>query len=296
VTTVIAVALVCAACSGPDGAGVDSPVSPTQPATTQPATTQRARPFAPLEPGTSWQWQLDGGVIDETALDHVTNHRKMYDIDMETTDRATIERLRAKGIYVVCYIEIGARESYRLDADRFPETVLGNTVDGYPDERFVDIRAIDVLLPIMIDRLDRAADKGCDGIEPDLDDTFRSDAGFPLTMDDQLTYNRLIADAAHARGMSIGLKNGVTDDGEFLREMSAFTDWALNEECNMFDECAGYGVYIDAGKAVFQVEYIENGTMVEDFCEADNAADFDGLLKQSSDSLGALPRVACRFG
>ena len=281
------VAVACAACNGSDGTASDSPV----PGITEPATS-----FRPLEPGTSWQWQLDGEIIDETVLDHVTNSRKMYDIDMETTDRATIERLQAKGIYVVCYTETGARESYRLDADRFPETVLGNTVDGYPDERFVDIRAIDVLMPIMIDRLDRAADKGCDGIEPDLDDTFRSDTGFPLTMVDQLAYNRLIADAAHARGMSIGLKNGVTDDGEFLREMSAFTDWALNEECNMFDECVGYGVYIDAGKAVFQVEYIENATTVEDFCEADNAADFDGLLKEASGSLEALPRVACRFG
>ena len=39
-----------------------------------------------------------------------------------------------------------------------------------------------------------------------------------------------------------------------------------------------------------------DGTRIDDFCPDDNAANFDGLLKESSDSLTALPRVAWRFG
>ena len=35
--------------------------------------------------------------------------------------------------------------------------------------------------------------------------------------------------------------------------MSEFTDWALNEECNTYDECAGYSAFIDQNRAVFQV-------------------------------------------
>ena len=112
-----------------------------------------------------------------------------------------------------------------------------------------------------------------------------------------MAFNRAVADAAHARGLSIGLKNGASADGSFERAMAQFTDWALNEECNTFDECAGYSAYIDQNKAVFQVEYMNpDGTRVEDFCPADNAANFDGLLKDSSASLAALPRVACRYG
>jgi hypothetical protein len=41
-----------------------------------------------------------------------------------------------------------------------------------------------------------------------------------------------------------------------------------------------------------------DGTRIDDFCPDDNAANaanFDGLLKDSSGSLAALPRVACRF-
>ena len=251
-----------------------------------------------LTPGTSWQWQLDGSAIDETVLDEVSNPKKMFDIDLFAADVAAIRRLHAKGIAVICYMETGAWESYRPDASRYPEEVLGNHVEGFPDERFVDIRQVDLLLPILEARLDTAASKGCDGIEPDLDDTYSGyDTGFPLTQAHQLAFNRAVADAAHARNLSIGLKNGASPDGSFERAMAQFTDWALNEECNTFDECSGYSVFIDQDKAVFQVEYIEpNGTRVEDFCPADNAANFDGLLKDSSGSLAALPRVACRLG
>ncbi len=144
------------------------------------------------------------------------------------------------------------------------------------------------LLPIISSRLDLAVSKGCDGIEPDLDDTYNGyDTGFDLTQADQLAFNRAVADEAHARGLSIGLKNGASEDGEFEKAMAQFTDWALNEECNTFDECSGYAVFIAQNKAVFQVEYMQpNGTRVEDFCPQDNAANFDGLLKDSSDSLG----------
>ena len=62
---------------------------------------------SPLTPGTSWQWQIDGSTIDETVLDGVSNPKKMFDIDMFTTDAGTIQRLHAKGIYVVCYVETG---------------------------------------------------------------------------------------------------------------------------------------------------------------------------------------------
>ena len=270
------------------------------PATSSPEGTTPLPPWASrvqLTPGTSWQWQLGGGTVNETVLDHVDNPKKMYDIDLFTTDAAVIDRLHAKGITVICYMETGGWESYRPDAAQYPEAVLGAGVEGYPDERFVDIRQIDTLLPILTARLDLAASKGCDGVEPDLDDTYNGyTTGFPLTMADQLAFNRAVADAAHTRGLSIGLKNGATADGSFERAMSEFTDWALNEECNTYDECAGYSAFIDQNRAVFQVEYtIPDGTRPEDFCPQDNAANFDGLLKASSDSLAALPRVACRL-
>ena len=250
-----------------------------------------------LTPGTSWQWQIDGSAINETVLDASTNPKKMYDIDMFTTDAPTIQRLHAKNIYVVCYVETGSWENYRPDQAAYPASVLGNALAGYPSERLVDIRQIGILGPIIAARFDLAKAKGCDGIEPDLDDTYSGySTGFTLTMQDQLTFNKAIADLAHARGMSIGLKNGASSGGVFEKAMVQFTDWALNEECNQFGECGGYQVYIAANKAVFQVEYTASGATVASVCPADNAANFDGILKLSSASLAALPRIACRNG
>jgi hypothetical protein len=259
--------------------------------------TRGSHHVASLTPGTSWQWQIDGKTIDETVLDGVTNPKKMYDVDLFATDPSVIARLHRKNITVICYMETGGWESYRPDAGAYPAGVLGNVVSGYPDERFVDIRKTDVLRPILAARLDLAAAKGCDGIEPDLDDTYNGyQTGFALTMDDQLTFNKMVADLAHERMLSVGLKNGASNGGTFETKMEQFTDWALNEQCNQFAECDGYRVYVAHGKAVFQVEYTSEGARAEDVCPADNSANFDGLLKLSSDSLGALPRVACRYG
>ena len=248
-----------------------------------------------LTPGTSWQWQIDGGPIDETVLDAVGNPKKMFDIDMFTSDASTIQRLHAKGIAVVCYVETGGWESFRPDANSYPAAVLGSPLSGYPGERFVDIRRLDVLLPIIAARLDLARGKGCDGIEPDLDDTYASDTGFPLTMPQQLVFNKAVADLAHARGMSIGLKNGASPGGVFEAAMAEFTDWALNEECHQFGECGGYRAFIAQDKAVFQVEYTASGTTAAGVCPANNAANYDGILKRSSETLAALPRIACRL-
>ncbi|HEX3090901.1 MAG TPA: endo alpha-1,4 polygalactosaminidase, partial [Ilumatobacteraceae bacterium] len=250
-----------------------------------------------LTPGTSWQWQIDGGPINQTVLDGVANPKKMYDVDMFTTPASTIQQLHAKGIYVVCYVETGSWENYRPDALAYPLSVLGNALGGFPNERLVDIRQIALLAPIMAARFDLAKAKGCDGIEPDLDDTYNGySTGFPLTMQDQLAFNHAVADLAHARGLSIGLKNGASSGGVFERAMEPFTDFALNEECNQFGECGGYSVYIAANKAVFQVEYLSSGATVASICPADNASNYDGILKASSESLTALPRTACRNG
>ncbi|MBW5808510.1 endo alpha-1,4 polygalactosaminidase [Burkholderia sp. COPS] len=280
--------LLLAACGGDSDSSV-----PGGPVTAASARASQAAAWKPLVPGTSWQWQIDGNPINEKVLDGVNNARKMYDVDMELTDAGTIQRLKAKGITVVCYMEVGGREDTRGDAGRFPDSVLGYPVEGYEDhERWLDIRQTAILMPLMLARLDMAKKKGCDGIEPDLDDSYRQETGFPLTRDDQLRYNTALIAAAHDRGMSMGLKNG----SGIAAAMAKVADWALNEQCNRFHECGGYASFIALNKAVFNVEYTRpDGMTLAAFCPADNQAGFDGILKLSSDTLSALPRAACRF-
>ncbi len=117
-----------------------------------------------------------------------------------------------------------------------------------------------------------------------------------------MAFNTWLIAAAHARGMSMGLKNGAsstTGPKSFEQQMlNADADWTLNEECNQFNKCVGYKQFIAAGKAVFQVEYLDNqrkpyrgrrGT-----CATDNTVNYDGIVKDSSSSLAALPLIQGR--
>ena len=47
--------------------------------------------------------------------------------------------------YAVCYIDAGTWENWRPDRQRFPDSVLGRA-NGWPGERWLDIRRIDVLV------------------------------------------------------------------------------------------------------------------------------------------------------
>lgn len=245
----------------------------------------RASAVTPLTPGTSWQWQLTGP-LDETVLDGVKNPRKMYDIDLFRHSAETISRLRAKGIVVICYLSAGSAEDWRPDYHKFPESVKGRTLDGWPGETWLDIRQIDVLSPVIAARMDLARDKGCDGVEPDNIDAYQNDSGFRLSGAHQLAYNRHLASLAHSRGLSIGLKNDIGQIDQLVHEY----DWALNEQCHQYDECDGYAAFTARNKAVFGVEY--RGS-TSDFCPEANASDYDWLRK---DLDLTAKRTACREG
>ncbi len=229
-----------------------------------------ASPTPPAEwwqpaPGTSWQWQLTGAI--DTSYDV-----EMYDIDLFETPQSTIDALHADGRVVICYFSAGSWEEWRPDAGDFPESVLGRDLEGWPGERWLDIARLDLLGPILSARLDLAAQKGCDGVEPDNVDGYANDSGFPLSAADQLAYNTWLAQQAHERGLSIGLKN----DLEQIPDLLPYFDWALNEECFSYEECAALSPFVSAGKAVFGVEY---DLTPAQFCPQANSLDFDFLRK-----------------
>ena len=226
---------------------------------------------------TSWQWQLQGPIDTSVDVD-------MYDVDAFDVSARLVERLHQDGRAVVCYVSAGSWEEWRPDAGRFPDEVLGRELDGWPGERWLDIRRIRLLGPIMEARMDRCARKGFDGIEFDNVDGYANRTGFPLTSRNQLRYNIWLANQAHRRGLSVALKN---DLGQ-IRQLLPYFDYALNEECFTYDECDLLTAFVDAGKAVFGVEYdLDPG----DFCPEANRLDFNFLKKELS--LDAS-RVACR--
>ncbi len=225
---------------------------------------------------TSWQWQLQGPIDTSFDVD-------MYDVDGFEVPRGVIAGLHDDGSAVVCYISAGSWERWRPDAGRFPERVLGRS-NGWPGERWLDISRRSVLRPIMERRLDMCARKGFDAVEFDNVDGYANRTGFPLIGADQLRYNVMLANEAHRRGLSALLKN---DLGQ-IRALLPYFDAALNEQCHQYDECGRLDPFVEAGKAVFGVEY---KLETDEFCPDANAHDFNFLKKRFA--LGTW-RVSCR--
>ena len=252
-------------CSDSDDNGsLEGPLPPTPDDMSISATPLVADVWIPA-PGTSREWQLTGPIDLSVEAD-------VWDIDMFENDAGVVDELHARGSRVVCYISVGTWEEPRPDADRFPDEVLGEPLEDHPDERWLDIRRLDLLGPIMEARLDECRDKGFDGVEFDNVDGYDNDSGFPLTYEDQLAYNRFLANEAHKRGLSAALKN----DLEQIPDLLDFFDFAINEECFQYHECDALLPFIEAGKAVFAVEY---ELAPDEFCDHANAMRFSAMRK-----------------
>ena len=211
--------------------GGDAPVSQTQTSYTQPTLDD------------IWYYQLTNDVnlsVDAT----------LYDIDMEETSQATIALLHKKGVKVICYLSAGSSENWRSDFSSFEESDMGNTLANWDGERWLDITSENVHA-IMQTRFDRAKAKGCDGVEVDNVDGYTNNTGFDFNASDQLAYNRFLAQEAHKRGLSIGLKNDLLQVKDLVDDF----DFAVNEQCFAYNECSYLTPFIEHKKPVFNVEY-----------------------------------------
>lgn len=219
-------------------------------------------------PGLTWQWQLSGDEVD-TSIDAA-----VYDLDLDI-DQAVIDDLHARGRKLICYLSVGSWEEWRTDADSFPEQVLGKDYEGWPGERWLDIRRLDLLAPIFRARLDLCAAKGFDGIEPDNMEIYTNDTGFPLTAADQLRFARWLAEEAHARGLAIGVKNAPDQAAELVESF----DFAITEDCFYYNWCEAMLPFIEAGKPVFAAEYTDMDVDFSAACAWGEEHKFSFILK-----------------
>jgi hypothetical protein len=181
-----------------------------------------------------------------------------------------VRALHAAGKRAICYVDVGTWESFRPDASRFPRSVLGLS-NGWPGERWLDVRRLSVLEPIISARFRMCRRKGFDAIEPDNIDGYSNRTGFPLTGGEQLRFDRWIALRAHAFGLAVFEKN----DPEQARQLEPYFDGVLDEQCNQYSECAAFRPYLAAGKPVLNAEY---RLAPARFCAADDRAGIMGAL------------------
>jgi hypothetical protein len=210
----------------------------------------------------TWYWQLTGKIKTGQPV-------AVYDVDGFETSAAEVAALHGEGKHVICYIDAGTAEKFRPDYKDFPKSVLGRPDQGWPGERWLDIRQLGVLEPIMTARFEMCREKGFDAVEPDNIEGYANNTGFPLTAPEQLAYNEWIADEVHSLGMAVLQKN----DGEQVGELQPYFDGVITEQCNQYRECADSDPYLAAGKPVLNAEY---RLPTSKFCAADNAAGIMG--------------------
>ena len=241
----------------------------------------------------SWQWELDHPLNLASPSDMgtgVTNYLgagapdpSVYDIDGFDNSAATVAALHGRGDRAVCYIEVGAAESYRPDYAQFPAADLGAVVSGYSAERYLDIND-PVVVRIVEARIAMCAAKGFDAVEPDIDDSYTETTGFAVTQAQNVQYDITLGAYAHGLGLGWALKNG--DDPSFAAALQPTADFALDEQCHQYDTCTSFAPFAAAGKAVLEVEYAEAPSQ---FCPAADAANEDAMAMDVSLSGGRRP-------
>lgn len=207
-------------------------------------------------PGDQLQIQFSGDEIE--LLEGID----IYDIDGFDATEAVVKKIHKSGARVLCYINAGAWEDWRPDAGNYPKGIIGKDYSGWPGEKWLDIRALNNLEPILSARMESCRQKGFDGIEPDNLDGYQNDTGFTLTEKDQLEFNRLLVKLAHEKGLSIGLKND-PDQMDLLVELF---DFAIVEDCFQFNWCDSTLPFTRMNKPIFAIEYTDNVDSITDLC------------------------------
>jgi hypothetical protein len=244
--------------------------------------------------GLRWQYQLQGVVRTDLCVRSAVRgaacvRPQVYDIDPYNNDGTALNSdavtaIHAQGAHAVCYVDAGTWGNWRPDQAAYPSSVLGAS-NGWPGEKWLDIRRTDVLMPIIDARVAKCVAAGFDAVEFDNVDGYTNETGFPLTASDQLPFNEALAADAHSHGLAVGLKN----DLDQLTDLQSQFDFAINEQCAQYQECDAYAAWLAAGKAVVEVEY--RGS-VSRFC-ADAALHGRDAIKKRK-SLKATPYKPCR--
>eukprot|EP01006_Ploeotia_vitrea_P053131 TRINITY_DN67757_c3_g9_i1.p1 TRINITY_DN67757_c3_g9~~TRINITY_DN67757_c3_g9_i1.p1 ORF type:complete len:292 (+),score=38.05 TRINITY_DN67757_c3_g9_i1:129-878(+) len=190
---------------------------------------------------------------------------KVVDVDIDV-NKDMIPKLRQEGHIVVCYFSVGTAEPWREDVKRNLTYWKKAAVHEMRDwnEWWLDFKnKFDLVTSLQAPRFYRAKQEGCHAIEPDNIDCYDNrdcwakmhnpPAHGSDLIPTQLKYNMWQVNLAHSLGLSIAMKNAV----EIIDQSHKAYDFAINEQCQTYEECSGYSKFFAENKGVFHVEYDE---------------------------------------
>ena len=208
-------------------------------------------------------------------------------LGLDDTSINRLHELKARGVRTICVVNAGAWENWRPDAGAFDQRLVGASYAGWRGERWLDIRAQDALRPLLLRRLDLCRSKGFDGVLLRNVDGYAHRTGFPLTVEDQLAYNRWLATEARSRGLAVGLMNAL----ELAPELVGDVDFVVSEGCFELATCDALLAYRRADKAAYVVEYTNIRRKMDTYCG--EAAELDLQLMFKTKSLNGKIHRRC---
>ena len=94
----------------------------------------------------------------------------------------------------------------------------------------------------------------------------------------QIKYNRWLANTVHDMGMTCAYKNCLG----LFKELHDYYDYAINEECSLYNECGSYGnTFLKNNKAVFALEYKSSSSAAK--CSDANKINLSRKYSKNSD-------------
>jgi hypothetical protein len=107
--------------------------------------------------GVKWQIILSRGDekgpskgADSHVRSMLASDAQIFDLDLFENSAETIRALKAGGKRVICYFSAGSSENWRPDFNKFPKAVIGNKMDGWAGENWLDIRSAETFVCVFI--------------------------------------------------------------------------------------------------------------------------------------------------
>jgi Glycoside-hydrolase family GH114 len=186
----------------------------------------------------TWSIQYQGAIVPRGKDYHI--------VDLFDVKDSELAALRAQGTKPIAYFS-SQYENWRSDSSQFPAADLGNKLDTWEGERWVNTRSA-AIRSIMLRRMDYAKQRGFYGVDLDNVDFSEHPNGFGAGQGAAEDYVRFLANAAHARGLKYCLKNATA----LISKTRDVVDYYVNEQAHEYgdlDEYAG------VTKPIFCIEY-----------------------------------------
>jgi hypothetical protein len=126
----------------------------------------QARQKSLWQPQIGAKWQIVISQPIDTSTTVQPEDAEAFDVDLFYTTEQDVSNLHSQGKKVICYFSAGSSENWREDYGSFQSSDMGSGLEGWEGENWLDVRSENVL-DVMKKRIDMAAEKGCDAIDPD---------------------------------------------------------------------------------------------------------------------------------